>query len=587
MEKETSEIQLTDLEQLYKKYFDEERSDYDIAQEMDVKEDSVRRKRSFIKEKIEGIKKGKEQKTKEEIFIDLFHKANKEYKVKFPAQDGDVTRNYFREFLERNSEDQSLREAGYNKVFGSFSVLKRQAFGLLDRDDLNIIKDNSKNSSKKKYIVSAIIQGAEINYTFLDSLLNYCTQENAELVLLTMRGVSLKDYYGKHIYDKLGKYFATEFKFNDNLVAKDFILNPQQIIPSTGLLRFGKKDFSLIIASPKQFMTTVPTKKDALPHIVYTTGTINTPVYRQTRVGAISEQDNQLGALVVEVEDSSKFHIRNILFDDKKGFTDLSQYYTNEGKPTKVQAEAMVLGDIHAGVEDKVAIEASIDQIKELDPKHVIFHDLFDSNSVSHHLQNDMMAKLKREEHQKTLERELDYAHDFLRNFISECGYERNYAVVPSNHDDFINRYLTQRRFIDDDNNIILACKLFVELYEDNHPVEAYFNKIKEEPFDSLKFLDIDDSFEIDGVELNLHGDKGNNGARGNAPSLETSIGAATTGHTHSPAIYRSIYVAGCNCKLHQHYNKGGASSWLHANVVQYKGGFRQMIITIDGKWKL
>lgn len=529
----------------------------------------------------------KKEKTKSELFIEYFHEANDEYKAKFKDQSKTVTRDYYRAFLERKTSDKSMRESGYTTLFGSFSSLKRQAFGMLGRDDLNINKDESKKSSGKKYVVSAIIQGADINYDFLNSLKNYCQRENAELVLLTMRGVSLKDYYGTDIYNELGKYFATEFKFNNNLVAKDFIINPQQILPSSGLLRFGKKDFSLIIASPKQFLTTVPTKKQALPHIVYTTGTINTPAYKSNRAGVISEQDNQLGALIVEIEDSNRFYIRNVLYNGDDGFTDLSKKYTKDGEAEKVSAEVIVLGDVHCGVEDDLAIKASKEQIIELDPKHVMFHDLFDSNSISHHLQHDMLSKLKRKDHQKTLELELDYTHEFLTEFIEECGEHRSYNIVPSNHDNFIDRYLTQRRFVDDDDNIILACKLFVKLYEDKHPVEAYFNEIKEKPIENLVFLGIDQSFEIDDIELNIHGDKGNNGARGSVISLETSLGSAITGHSHTPSIHRDMFVVGCNCELHQDYNKGGASSWLHANVVQYAGGFRQMLITIDGEWKL
>ena len=512
-----------------------------------------------------------------ELYTKYYWDAKKEFsKDKLMSKNG-LTRDYYREFV----KSKGLTEIGYGLIWSTFTELKKDAESMYDRDNINIKKEGTHNG--KKYLVSSIIQGAQINTTFFDSLITYCNKHGAELVLLTMRGVNVKDYYGPDIFEKYGQYFVTEYKFNNNLMAKDFILNPQQIVPTTGLTRFGKKDFSLIIASPKQFLNVVPTKKDAVPHIIYTTGTVCEPTYRDTRQGAIADQDNELGALVVEVVSKTKFHIRNVLFDGT-GFSDLNYHYSNKIK--SIKAEAVVCGDIHCGQEDPVAIKATKEQIKLLQPKQVFLHDVLDGQSVSHHIENDMIARLHREKHQKTLANELTYTHSFLKDFIKDCG-NRTYNIVASNHDLFLSKYLTQRRFVHDEINIVLACKLFVEMAEGSNPVEAYFNNIIKEPLKKLKFLKLGESIEIDSIECASHGDLGNNGARGSVQSLEYSYGSITAGHSHSPTIYRGVYIAGCNCNLVQNYNIGGGSSWMHANVIHYKGGYRQMLLINDGEWKI
>ena len=79
----------------------------------------------------------------------------------------------------------------------------------------------------------------------------------------------------------------------------------------------------------------------------------------------------------------------------------------------------------------------------------------------------------------------------------------------------------------------------------------------------------------------------GANGSRGSSVALENINGKSTSGHTHAPQIFRDVYVTGCACKLQQDYNSKSASSWLHGAVVQYQNGNRQLIIIIDGKWKI
>ena len=515
-------------------------------------------------------------------FRKLFIKAKEQYLDEFDImpQSG-LPRNYFREFLVDNG---GLQECDYMKIWDGFTSFKREMSGLLDRGNINIVKDHTKHSKGKVYIVSSIIEGSPVNETFFKSLKTYAKSKGATIELLTMRGVNVADFYGRDMYEKYGSYFTTESKYNNNLIAQDFILNPQMVKSLTGLSRYSKKEYSMIVASPKQFLETVPTSKGGKPHTMWTTGTVCEPNYRPTRQGQLASLDNQLGALIVEVVDEDLFFIRNILFDGVKGFYDLDTYYSADGKSKKVRADALVVGDIHIGVEDEIAVNATKEQIQRLNPKKVIFHDTCDFASINPHQERDALTKVRLLEHQKTLEKELDYTHAFLDKFIKDMGI-RDYYAVASNHDYFLDRYLAKGTFIEDTENAVLSCKLFVGASENYNPVEYYFNYIKKKPIKRLKFLKLDEHLNVGGIRLDAHGHKGSNGAKGSPASLELSYGDCTVGHSHKPSIFRGVFSVGCVCKLHQPYNAGGGSSWLHANVVQFKGGIRQMIITIDGEW--
>jgi len=522
---------------------------------------------------------------KKKKLIKILNEANHKYLKKHPLSKKGITAYWLRNYLKKNTE---FKEYDYVKIWGSFTEFKKEIN--YDRSSFDIIKDDSDKKIKRKYFITSIIpdaNGASIDEEFFKSIESYCKHNKAELILLSMRGVNLKDVYGSEIYDKYGKYFATEYIFNSNLKAMDFILNPQSMIPTTGIDRVGKKQFSIISASPKQFMQTIPGRKNALPHIIYTTGTMCEPKYKKTRNGILAEQDQLLGGLVVEVIDDSLFNIRNIVADEDKGFNDLNKYYSPDDKPIEMNIEAMVLGDLHYGSEDQQALDATYKMAKLMKPEAVMLHDLFDGLSVNPFNEDNMLDKLKRKEHQKTLENELNYLGEKLKELLDETKV-KNIYVIPSNHDNFLDKYISSRRFINDEYNIVLSCKLFVAAVENKGSIiEYYLKDIKKYDFDNIHFLNPDDSFEYKGIEFNVHGHRGANGAKGSTRSLAKIYSKVIAGHSHTPEIFRDVYKVGCLCKLDQPYNKGQGLSWLHGNCIVHKNGTRQMILIIDGRWSI
>jgi hypothetical protein len=58
---------------------------------------------------------------------------------------------------------------------------------------------------------------------------------------------------------------------------------------------------------------------------------------------------------------------------------------------------AVVLGDIHYGHHDQRVLDTTMGLLDILKPKHVILHDVFDGNSISHHEMKDPFVQYGKE----------------------------------------------------------------------------------------------------------------------------------------------------------------------------------------------
>jgi hypothetical protein len=487
---------------------------------------------------------------------------------------GILSRSYYREHGKYKTEI-------IDKLFGSFTEAKRlckfKEKNKITRTSFNIIKSNK--LVNKRYFVTAIIPGAKINKKFWESILTYCKHNNAEPLLLVMRGVTSDAEFTKEILDEFEKYFITEFNFNSNLIAKDFILSPQQILPLTGLSRYGGKHQSIIVAHSKQMFITIPKQHDKSPHIVVSTGTICEPTYNNTRQGQIAKEDNCLGGLIVEVKDDKIFYLRVIRFDGT-GFQDLNKYY-NQNKIIDKNVHA-IIAEPHFGVEDPMAMGFFNKLINLYKPNSIFFHDSFDGSSVNPHNRNRIGIRCTND---YTLSEELNYLHNSL--FTLELNHPKlKFFHVYSNHNYFVDRYLQDGEFIKDQTNVKLGAELFLAMLRDEDPIEYYIGsrglKLKNQTF-----LKMGQSYSYKDVELNTHGHSGSNGGRGNIKNIEVSHSNAIIGHFHSPTIWRDVFQIPCLCKLQQKYNKDGTSSWLQGVCLLFENGQKQIILSINGEWKL
>ena len=85
----------------------------------------------------------------------------------------------------------------------------------------------TRKGTQKKYIVSSVVEGAPINNSFLEAMELYADRNNAELILLWMRGVYKGDHFSLSELDKIRKYLTSEIRFNTKLIAKAFLASPE------------------------------------------------------------------------------------------------------------------------------------------------------------------------------------------------------------------------------------------------------------------------------------------------------------------------------------------------------------------------
>lgn len=455
----------------------------------------------------------------------------------------------------------------------------------VSREDLDFEKINTENN--KKFFVTCISPLFVIHDNFFKTILNYCKINNAELVILPMKGVRYQDEWDQEEIDKVVPYLATNYKFNNNLKGLDILLSPQQINPLTGLDRFGEKEFSIIIASPKQQMVTLTNTHNNIPHILHSTGMMcyNKISYRHNRIGKIASQDHILGGLIVEVKDHETFFIRQIQANQSTGeFIDLDNIYKTDSVE-KVHPEAIYFGDSHAGFEDETAIKSAISQIEDLKPKSIFLGDVFDGHSISHHHINNITQQTNREEHVDTLEKELHVVANHIKIFADKFP-DLIINIIRSNHDEHLDRYLNEGRYINDRINYKIALSLASYNLNGYNPIEKWLQENYPSIIKNVVFLKRDSSLKIANIECSAHGDISYNGIKATPLTLEKTYTKCIVGHAHTPKILRNVYVVGTMCKFKLSYTKG-ASSWNHTNCSIYNNGARQLLTTVNGDWRL
>ena len=305
---------------------------------------------------------------KQQIVEDFKNILNKFYQE---TGSKEITRKYFLKH--------SKFQRKYEKFY-TFLSLKKQA---------NI--ENDKILLKtKKYIVSSIVAGAKNNEHFLNAMLRYCLKNKAQLLLIPLRGANKELEFDKHVIKNWGKYFISNYDFNSNLKLINTGITANNRNPLYRLKELGHKGYSVIVGACKQRMEIIPSLKTGKTHLVYSTGTVSYPQYKNNITGFLNNQNKKIGGLIVEIIDDKFFNIRNIEWI-KDNFIDLNQqYYFNKVK--NIEAEAIVAGDLHiSGDEDKEALKILKEQIKFLRAKKLFIHDLASHNSINHHESSDLI----------------------------------------------------------------------------------------------------------------------------------------------------------------------------------------------------
>jgi hypothetical protein len=429
---------------------------------------------------------------------------------------------------------------------------------------------------------------------FLRSLKTYCSHNKAKLVVVPGRyknptstwtaSQKNEQWWYKDLVPHLLNHRTN---LNENLMLlADISIQPTAVFPISGMESLSHSESS-IIAHPKLALRTIATPHHKMPKIIATTGAITRPNYTDSKAGKKGDFHHVYGALVVEL-DGKYFHLRHLNARRDGAFCDLDKAYYPTGKVEKCGPYAgLVFGDIHVGASDPEALEASFGKLVEkLQPEQLVLHDLLDAYAVNpHHEGNPFIKVAKHRSGRDDIALELENVISFLRRYCED----RKTVIVPSNHDDMFARWMNKTDWRDDPRNaecyLETALQMVRSLKIDN---KGTFTKdpfqywIERAELKDVRCLSANESHQIKGIEVGLHGHEGPNGSRGSLLNLSRLGTKVITGHSHSPGIEAGHYKVGTMTPLSLEYT-GPVGSWLQTHCSIDPFGKRHLHTFVDG----
>jgi len=437
------------------------------------------------------------------------------------------------------------------------------------------------------YIISTIQYNAVVNKTLLRNMLAFAdTHHVKKIYLFIMPGKNKDETQTPTILldDKRIEFIFSSkdgIKLNSNIKLFDSKILASQINPLTGFNKKLHRDFSYVMPSPKIRYQSIPNTSKS-PRFLATTGALTHGNYKMhIAQGRKADLEHEYGFSFVEIKNSRIFSFHPVMALKNGNFNYNREYY-HDGLLEDQQPEALILGDWHTGQDTcPKTRKESIKMIEELKPKRVIFHDLFNGHSINHHEQSNHLSKAR-------LWREKIHV---LKEEVIECLAELQFFcnrfpdvqffVVESNHDLFLAQYIGLTNFLEDGQNSVFACRLFVDISSGVHqPVlKTAMGLVGKLPH-NVRFLKEDEEYRVKGVGLDYHGHRGINGARGTSRSFSNNNLRLITGHEHSPQLHANGMVVGTSTHLKLGYCKG-AGSWGNAHGLLYSSGKYTLITLI------
>ena len=476
-------------------------------------------------------------------------------------------------------------------------------------DDNGRIFPSTKIDKKKRYVVTSAQTSTPVNEDFLKTLEVYCEHNDAQLLVIPFRYTNPSSIWSapskeEYIVPALEKYLMPE---HVELLPTLHILGDTRIVPTAIQPVHGidalTGNASGIVGHPKVQLTTIPTPAKDLPKIMASTGAVTIKNYTQSKAGKRGEFHHSFSAIVLEIETDKKFHLRHIHFDNNGNLYDLTKKYNKSGVQEAERIPILVLGDEHALFSDKEVLRATFEDedsiVNTLKPENIVRHDVLDGYATNtHHIGNDIISYGKHHFGRGSLEEELQITADYLEKYTYKDAQN---IIVKSNHDEQIDRFLANANpKFDAENMRFYHYMKYHQLcsvektdtgYSSFDPFEFWCKNPDQKQGlknpDKFTFLSRGEEFQFKNILYQFHGDRGPNGSRGSAKGMAKMGSKVVLGHSHSPAIYESVYQVGLSCKLNLEYASGQPSSWLHTHCITYPNGKRTLVNVIEGSWKL
>ena len=484
-------------------------------------------------------------------------------------------------------------------------------------------------SEHKVHIITSVAKGDPIRENFYKSIKLYeakCNGKSSYIVRPNAVSRLISDIDDK-LKDEL--LITTDTPLNSNIYIDSVELSQTKKNPLTGLAGFGQSNGSVIFGFCNQTQSVVP--NDGKPHIMATTGSLTKSVFKDKEErGKVAKLGFEEGAVIVETPDNKTYHIRMVQADKKGSFIDLCTQYNADGTTERVDAAAMVFGDLHPGDTSLQALRAQIEMAKFGKVHDIFLHDAFNGGSVNPHIKDDVLQQLRNLSNgTSSLRKDLMGTYEML-DLIHREVPKAVLNITQSNHDEWLYKILAAGKFLTfntenadllaeilvqfrkeqkaldiknskpqislndcKDSNGIIQLNLFPEVGPDRSKSKEMPNILeialrivvgKELPY--VNFLSRNEPFKIAETEFAKHGHDGANGGR---PSLETyrlAYTASVTAHTHTPGKRGKAYCVGTATYLDLLYNHG-LSSWVQGGAFFYPNSQVQLVNVVDGKWRM
>lgn len=460
----------------------------------------------------------------------------------------------------------------------------------------------------KRYIITSAQNATPVEENFLKALINFSKVRDAELLVIPLRYRNPTSIWtdrnkaDEWWHPTLEPYIKSySRKLSKSLEYMGHIkIQPTAVCPLTGFESYTGSS-SAIFGHPKIELKSVPTPSKSLPKLLMTTGSVTMRNFTDSKAGHKGAFHHSFAAVIVEVDSNGHHHMRHVHWDEEKNrFYDLDSYYTPTLHVTGVRIKGLITGDTHAEFMDESVEEATYtgkDSLcNRLNPEYLVLHDVEDFYRRSHHHNgNDVLAYAKHRFGRNNVEEGLQITADFID---SRYDPDRTTVVVKSNHDEAFDRWLRECDPKKDPENAKFYYYMKYHQLKSVKPTPTGFNSF--DPFawwcfnpdeqsglknpENVIFLERDESFELEEIELGFHGDDGPNGSRGSVLAFSKIGPKVVLGHSHSPAIREGAYQVGVSARLDLEY-ASGPSSWMHTHCIVYPNGTRTLIHIIDGKY--
>jgi hypothetical protein len=458
-------------------------------------------------------------------------------------------------------------------------------------------------ADKQVYIVTCAQNATPLSMPFWKSLLHAVEYFDAQLVVIPIRYKNPTSMFtawneeqerwdpalenGGYLYE------GRDLIHSNLLVLGDIKMQATAVSPLSGWESISGPH-SAIIGHPKLEMRMVPTPQTALPKMMITTGSCTQRNYTDTRAGKRAEFHHTFGACLVE-RDGDRFYIRQLNAMRDGTFIDLRKKFTPKGVFDSGPAEALVMGDTHVDVVDPRVVSATFTDpdsiVKVMQPKLLIWHDLVDGATVNpHRAKNPFVNAARKSRNLCDVREELERCAAFVDKYSPP---DAGNIIIPSNHDDFLNRWMQTTDWRDDPENaaffletalvMVQTGKIGPGGYEGIDPFAYWMKRLCKHR--NVIYPEFGGGITVKDVDISMHGHLGANGARGGLRGF-SKLGVKTIiGHSHTPGIIEGAYQVGTSTVLQLEYNDG-PSSWLNTHALVYPNGKRTLINIIKGKWR-